>query len=307
MEIQYEKFNQLKETVYSVPNYLPENMYPGAYVCFREGIPNSLNEDDNTKIMAAADEIDTLLNDNIFYDLHDEIDLNVVHIGTNDGVIRYLTHLKEQARHFREMLEAYFDFDYYASAESKIEEREWLTAGRREYKAFMTGIVAKVVPGGYYLTDEEHRERERLKANIDVVSDPVGYLLDTYLSSIKKCRELYTKIDDHIQAIENPNRSIVYEHELIANTHKLILFHKMDLFEPLYTKYRAHIGVVRFAKLIGTLLGIPEDKHESFRKSLDDFITETFLKPTNKKTVATPAAERKVDAYLTEIGLINAK
>jgi hypothetical protein len=215
-----------------------------------------------------------------------EIDLNIANLSSQDSVLRYLRYLDSRLSTFMDIFK---DSTYYTYL------------GYYADQFHMTDIQKTLLAQPF---DPANPSEEEYVYGRSYHDDPLSIYIRKLTYVVGNYEEIQDYLTDQIKLI-NPKHEPNIEIELTANTHKLLLFHKLGMLEPLYTKYRSHIGVVRFAKLIGTLLGIPEDKHESFRKSLDDFITETFLKPGNKKTVGTPAAERKVDAYLTEIGLTN--
>jgi hypothetical protein len=309
MEIQFTKFNELKEKIYSMPKYVPDNMYMGAIYCFKIDEPDIFDEEGNEKLMTAAKEMSQVLGDKPFYELDDEIELNVVNIGSNEAVIRYLSYLKEQAIHFREMLEAYFDFEYFASVEEKIEAREWIWSGEKEYKTFIAKmrLQARENGGNYQLTTEELAEHRSLKENREAVKiHPVGFLLDTYLYKIKQCRELISTLENKIDSIANPAGVIHFENSVNVSNHRLLLFHKLGLFRPLFHQYFNLLGPTKFAMLIKTVLGITDEdvKPGTFKKAVENFIKE-IDNVRVEKPVITDRAANKVDAFLAEIGLLS--
>jgi len=133
---------------------------------------------------------------------------------------------------------------------------------------------------------------------------PIGNYLRT---CVHICHSYMSLLDDVIEREGNEQelKDIILDISLSANTHRLILLDKLGLLEPLYTKYHNTLGIVRFTNLVGTILGIPAAEYSGLKKSLSDFITETYLKPSAKKTVQTNTADRKVSAYLTGLGLTN--
>jgi uncharacterized protein YozE (UPF0346 family) len=312
MEIQYTKLNELKERVYSVHEYLPDNMYQGAFESFRRDEPDAFNGDDVRKLVESADRLLLLLNDDYFDALREEIEMNIVSISTDASVMRYLKHMQEQAIHLREMLEAQFDFESFRSEEDKIwegyREGNWKRTGKAALGEFLAHIESQPHSSNneYKYTEEEAVKYNYLKKNKDTVSyHGMGYLLQTYVYLIRECRDLVEEVTLKLDVIQNPDKPIEFSHDLIANTHRLVLLYKLGLFDTLYDQYYGHLGILKFTKLIATILGIPEDKHKSFKKSLSDFITETYLKKTQPKTVQTDTLEKKVNAFLTEIGLIS--
>lgn len=204
------------------------------------------------------------------YSMTYEADLNIVNINSQDQVYRYLKHTSDGLK--------------------KASNIVW------------GGLFCAAILKG----------RQDLKPNID--SDyfdfPISHrqegkalnIVDKYLSICLTIYYLYRSYQKRIESKLPAEPSLLFKHEITANTHKLLTLYKTGVFEALYNKYYQHLGAVKFSRLIASIIGIDADKHEGFRPSVNELIKE-MLNPNNKKIVRTEAAELKVNAFLTELGI----
>jgi len=130
-------------------------------------------------------------------------------------------------------------------------------------------------------------------------------LLQLKLSGLAVIEQLQ-EVLDYINQLLYPDQNLDYsenQHDITANSHRLLLLHKLGYFEPLFNAHYNVLGAVKFSRLIATLLGIPKDNHEGFRPSVTNLISTIGNKmPANR--IKNRAAENKVNAYLTELGLL---
>lgn len=277
MEIQYEKFNKIREGVDKIQHLMSSDTILDAF------IPNyfdGLKESEIEAYYNITDEIERLLSDDLMgLDILNEVQLNIANISNDDQVKRYLSFLIDCLTTMLELCRSYLPNDLMDIQTSRmiIYEQTKLGNTRDDVKRYFR------------------------------FNDPTMEIKVTHLSIIEKIDELKGYIIDKLQLekILSSNEDENMQYDLTANTHKLILMYRLGLFDTLYEKHYGHLGPGKFAKLIGTLIGVEQSKskQESFKKSVDDFINETYFKKQIKKTVESVTAVRKVHAYLTEIGL----
>lgn len=215
-----------------------------------------------------AKEINTYYSDDLFDEVVEEINSNVVNIAGDGQVKRYLEYIKQKLIVTKELTEGLLDYN-------KLNEQ------RVKMLCYNTAKNGGV-------DDDLH------------VLNPITDLRIAYLGVVNDLERVMECIDEHLTPQQNP----VFESDILKNTHKLLLLHKTGVFEAVYTKYYQHLGSVKFSRLIATMIGVEPDKHDGFRPSVNDMIKE-MLSPGSKKVIQTSSAEGKVNAFLSEIGLTN--
>ncbi|TKC01246.1 hypothetical protein [Pedobacter cryotolerans] len=227
----------------------------------------------------------------ILHEILNEIDVNMLELKTKREKDLYLTRLTSWLSSFAN------DFLKYANTHPHYVPRKEDLLFDEKSKEYTWVEIQKEIP----VKPWRQLLHDRSNRSID---NPA---LTTFYIHLLVEVETLNKIVDYAKGLISPTEEVVFDHDITANTHKLILLHKLGLFKVLYDNHRGELGNIRFAKLLGTLLGVDPDpkKQEGFRKSVDDYTTETFLKKNAPKTVERPAAIKKVNAYLAELGLLN--
>lgn len=139
-------------------------------------------------------------------------------------------------------------------------------------------------------------------------------LLESTIAVILYYRTILTDLEEYVNKIrdQKPEKEIKLDHEIKLDSHRLIAFYQLGLFEPLYKKHYNTIGPVKFTKLIGTILGIDDSAYKGFRPTVSRLIKEHNNKNSkteeNKsmgsdKKVQTDSALNKVAAFFSELGI----
>jgi hypothetical protein len=205
----------------------------------------------------------------LFTDVVSEIDFNIANISSLDQTTRYLKYLKNELHRTKLFLSSTLAY-------------EWILDNTDDLPFDLDGDTLATTP---YISKQDEA-------------------IEQYLSQCIRTINAYTEIEDHVDTLLNPDQPLILGAELTANTHKLILLHRLGVFEPIYEQYYQQLGAVRFAKLIATILGIDPEKHEGFRPSVNEMIKE-IIKPNGRKSLQNDKAARAVDVFLAEIGIIN--
>lgn len=294
MEIKYDFFNKWVDLDRICTLKHPSEIIDGEKInLYLEGTVPALTKDEEKKIKEATRVLWDLTDQNEMYlEIEREFDLNIANLPSKEQAERYIRYLRKRLNLFVEIAEDGLGYNW-------IQESK--TLFRNKYEPF-TDEHLELLRSGRYILSPDVIE----KADTGIIAR----YLDVCMRLPEAYKELRHMLDDAegeitgktTPPIENENSAT--ESTLSKNTHKLLLLHRLGLFEPLYDKYHQELGIVRFTNLIGTLLGIPQEEHASFKKSLTDFITEGFLRPNSPKTVERPRAVRSVDTYLTSLGLI---
>ncbi|MFN0291214.1 hypothetical protein [Pedobacter helvus] len=92
--------------------------------------------------------------------------------------------------------------------------------------------------------------------------------------------------------------------EILPNSHKLIILHKLGLFEPLIKIKDEHqLSTNDFTELVGNIFGLHEKGNlNGFRKALSSFQVE-IMKKDYPIEVLTPKGKKETDKYLKNIGI----
>lgn len=234
---------------------------------FKSHFTNSINFEQQAELENAYESLRQhfpLDNMSILNAFHDEILINLASIQTNDQVSRYFQYIKSKMKLISDLVNM--------------------------------GLAAEAIKNLYESRANSYEE-DRLRGKYsDVISRYISYC-----SSIIQHFEFYHEvIDKYAPGISPASES--FDMDIDKNSHRLLLLHKLGIFETLYNSHFQHLGAVRFSRLIATILGIDGGKHEGFRPTVNDLISE-ILKPNSKKSVQTPAAEAKINAFLTELGV----
>lgn len=133
------------------------------------------------------------------------------------------------------------------------------------------------------------------------------YLLQPYYIHLLALIQVFEEMLKYIANINiEKSEDFIIENEIKVANHRLLLLHKLDLFQPLYKNYHNVLGPKKFATLIKTLLGIPEEevKSDTFRKTVEYFKNEVNGKVI-PKPIITGEASKKVNAFLVELGVLS--
>lgn len=211
----------------------------------------------------------------IFSDVAREINLNTANIHTQDQLDRYLTYLKKELRLTIIFLSMTLQY------EKIIEHRD--------------DLIPEWDPNDLdVITDTPVR-----------ISAKPEYAAPNYIERCVNTVNTFKELSEYIDRLLFPDQPLKLNNELEANTHRLLLLHELGLFEPLFKAHYKTLSAVRFSKLIATLIGVPKGSHEGFRPSVSELINSINKKQHTDNGIKTAAAVNRVNAFLSEIGIIN--
>jgi len=290
METQYTHFNEFIRISEGLFEFSPEVVLGkktlNDYI-FKAEKPH-LTTEEKRKISIEHTKLWILSLQTLSLDIIHEIDLNVAAIPSKEQLKRYLTQILGRA--FVMLNEVKFQLCYDLLVISKINFLE-------------------TVPKNSNMPEEEEvilkMRGRQLPTDENLVHDDI---VSVYLHSCFQICTVFDMVFNYINEElnkykypqEKPTQII---HGLTAISHRLLLNYRYGNLKSLFEEKHNLLETGKFAHLVGTMLGVPEEKQQGFRKTLHDFYNETYLRPKSKKTVQTPAAERKVNAYLAELGL----
>eukprot|EP00388_Colpodella_angusta_P003002 GDKJ01010682.1.p3 GENE.GDKJ01010682.1~~GDKJ01010682.1.p3 ORF type:complete len:309 (-),score=11.72 GDKJ01010682.1:2532-3458(-) len=132
--------------------------------------------------------------------------------------------------------------------------------------------------------------------------------LSAFIRVLLSIYEVFQKLEEYIEKLHfsgswNPEEKLSITHHLSANNHKLLLLHRLGIFEPLMEKAK-HLTDMQFGILICEIIGADEKSRESMKREAKKLKNE-INKSTKKIEIQNTKALNQVNAFLTEIGLIN--
>lgn len=280
MEIQYEKFNKWKEVARSTYQRIPDDIFSHPKLeAYINGTKEELTTEEIEFFENASNSVTGEVNgveNNMEWE--GEIDLNIANISTADQVTRYLKYLKKENLVTIDILKEYTYYHYIKQSRIDFDEFEF------------TGKETVLLDGSIVRSSRSlHKDA-----------------LSRFLSSCMTLVGHYEDLDKYIQNLLNPEKedeSNEIQHNLDATSHRLVMLHKLGIFEALYKQHYTSIGTGGFAKLIGQILNVQKEGLESLRSDIGKLLNE-LNDPQRKPLVQTKPAIKAVNATLAEIGIV---
>lgn len=310
MEIQKGKLESIKEKILRLWEFKPKSMYPGAYICFKQNVENTLSDEDNLNLVQSADLFNEYLTEDELYDVILEIRTNLTNIPTNEACLRYLNFILQDLKLILQDLEYAIDYEYWNDPEivDKICSVKHLTEPKIRYKQFITDITEResiLSKGAYSFTQEELETIATLKNDIANIGDsPVHYLLRTYFYKRDAFIGIIYCVEEFIEQLTPANEIGKIElYDLSADRHRLVLLSETGVFKMLVEKYldplNPKMRLEDFAKLISTMIGAKSKELRSDVGKLRSELTD----PKMNKTVLNKNSLKEVSTFLASLGL----